>query len=253
MTYVQSQMASSPNTPFEFDLQQRNTLNVSGLAAYVQRPLPDRVGWVHVKQIWLPDWRPKKWAYQVQHVEVTFESFNALHEFEAQQLDFEPLEVLMITAHTVFLTDDLRSVEAFFAKFMDRAEFARHPDHVSCPHEYADEKLSDELPARWSLIRRAWVVLLLEAQHAGWNVVWSSAHHQLKGKVTKVGFNSFEISTASGTLSLGFSDRFGAQFYRLHEDGYVQHLWDEPTSRTAIDAESLPIWSYALSAWVVPE
>jgi len=238
--------------PFEFDLQQRNTLNASGLAAYVQRPPPDRVGWVHVMRVWLPGWRPAKWAYQVQHIEVTFESYCTVEEYEAQQLDFEPLEVLMITAYEAFLSDDIREVERFFAEFTDSPEFVRHPDRVRCPHEFANEELSDELPACWSMIRRSWAALLLCLQDAGHKVVWDRLGKQLRGKITQVVWNSFEITTAEESVTLSFNQRYGVQLHRVHEDGYVQMLWHEPTSRTSLDPSTLPIWSYALKQWVKP-
>ncbi|MFB9993545.1 hypothetical protein ACFFLM_16385 [Deinococcus oregonensis] len=245
-------MRTPAKAPFEFDLQQRNTLNVSGLAAYVQRPPPDHVGWVHVMQVWLPGWRPAKWAYQVQHRDVTFESYCVVEDYEAQQLDFEPLEVLIITAYQAFLSDDIREVERFFAEFTDNPEFVRHPDKVRCPPEYANEEQPEELPACWSLIRRRWAALLLCLRDSGNEVVWDCPGKQLRGNVTQVAWNSFEISTAEEAVTLSFSQRFGVRLYRVSEDGYVQMLWHEPTSRTSLDPSTLPIWSYSLSQWVNP-
>lgn len=236
---------------FAFNLQQCNTLNVSGLAAYVQRSPSDRVGWVYARRVWLPGWSPAKWAYEVQYIEVTFESYCVLEEYQAEQLDVEPWKVLMVTAHTAFLTDELHRVEAFFAQWTDSVDFVRHPDEVSCPREYANEELSEELPARWNLIERAWVAYLLCLQQSGVVVVWSEPRQQLQGRITDVGWNSFELTTTLAVHRFRFSQRHEAQVYRVHDDGYVESVWTEPTARVAIFPEELPFWSYARNEWVM--
>lgn len=226
---------------------------MSGLAAYVQQPPPDRVGWVHVRRVWLPNWRPTKWAYEVQHLEVTFDSYEELERLEAEQLDHEPWEVLMLTRHLAFLTDQLSTVETFFSQFTEKAQYIHHPDRVECPHEYANEEMSDETPARWSLIRRAWVRQLLSCKEQGLAVRWDTPGERLQGQVTDVSFNSFVISTIGGGHRKSFSDRFGAQLSHIEDDGYIRSLWKEPSARTALYAESLPVWNSALARWEYPE
>lgn len=242
-----------PDVPFAFDLKQRNTLKVSGLAAYVQRPPPDRVGWVHARHVWLPDWRPEKWAYEVQHLEVTFASYEQWKHLEAEQRGHEPLEILMVTRHSTFLSDDLGTVEAFFARFTDRPEWAQHPDKVGCPHEYVGERRSNESPARWSLVRRAFVARLLDFQASGVTFVWDTPRRRLEGRVTAVHFHSFVLSTKAGEVQFSFADRWAARVYQVEEDGYVRALWQEPTGRMALDPSTLPVWEDASECWVTPD
>ncbi|GGO29825.1 hypothetical protein [Deinococcus humi] len=242
-------MTLGTQPPFVFDQQQRNTLKVSDLAAYVQQSARDRIGWIHVRQVWLPDWQPEKWAYEVQRIEVTFQSYETWKRREAEQ-SVEPWEVLMLTQYSVFVTDHLPTVEAFFSRFVEKPEYVRHPDRVDCPHEYADEELSDELPARWSLVRRAWVSYLLYLQVQEATVYWDAPAERLQGQITEVGFNSFVLTTDQGAQHLWFSDRFGTHIYSIEEDGYVGNLWREPSARVALHAEDLPVWDDVLACWI---
>lgn len=250
--YDQRTMSSDDAPHFAFNQQQRNTLNVSGLAAYVQRPPKGRVGWVHVRQIWLPDWRPKKWAYEVQHLEVTFRSHDLHERYEAEGLDYEPWEVLMLTAYSTFLTDELSAVEAFFARFTEKPEFVRHPDRVGCPHEPSNTNWSEETPARWSLVRRAWVAYLLCLKAEQRVVSWNTPQERLEGQVTKVSFNTFSLMTTAGVRELWFGNRFCAQIYHQEDDGYLRP-WSEPSSREALFGEELPMWDDQFSHWVLPD
>lgn len=243
-------MESELQLAFKFDQKQRNTLHVSGLAAYVQHPPHDRIGWVHAKHVWLPEWQPDKWAYEVQHVEVTFQSYESLKRYDTEQLDHEPIEILMLTHYSSFLSDDLPTVEAFFARYTARVEWVQHPDNVDWPMEYANERLSQASPARWSLIRRAWVACLLCLQDQGLTIWWDTLLERLQGQVTKVNFNSFVLTTTSGQHHIWFSDRFEARLWHREEDGYVRVLWHEPSPHMSLLPEDLPVWNDVLEQWV---
>ncbi|MFC6661704.1 hypothetical protein [Deinococcus multiflagellatus] len=215
----------------------------------MQRPPRDRVGWVHVRQVWLPGWRPAQWAYEVQHLEVTLESFWTAQRDAEAGLDVEPWDELMLTAYTTFLTDDLKEVEDFFAPFIDRPEFARHPDRVDCPHEYANEEWSGETPARYSLTRRAWAAFLLCTQERKLDLHWTEGPQALAGRVLRVGLGDFDLLTAQGLHTMTFGQRYGAQVWAEAAEGYAEG-WTEPGSRIALDPSALPLWSFAQAAWI---
>ncbi|MVN87957.1 hypothetical protein GO986_14450 [Deinococcus sp. HMF7620] len=242
-------MSSAPR--FKLSIQQVNTLNRSGLAAYVQRPPKDRVGWVSVRQVWLPEWRPAKWAYEVQHLEVTLDSFWTLKVYEEQQLDIEPWDLLMLSAFSSFLSDDLGEVERFFALFIDRPEFARHPDRVDCPHEFANEEWSRETPAHYSLIRRAWVAFLLCARDRVMEMNWLTPQQILRGHVTRVGLGDFDLLTTEGLRTVAFGQRYEAQVWAVDAEGGIQQ-WQEPSKRLGLSAQRLPIWSHEAESWDWP-
>ncbi len=189
----------------------------------------------------------------MQHLEVTFASYEHWKHLEAEQRGHEPLEILMVTRHSTFLSDDLGTVEAFFAQFTDQPEWAQHPDKVGCPHEYVGERRSDESPARWSLVRRAFVARLLDLQASGVTFVWDTPRRRLEGRVTAVHFNSFVLSTKAGEVQFSFADRWEARVYQVEEDGYVRALWQEPKGRMTIDPSTLPVWGDASGRWVTPD
>ncbi len=247
--YDQRTMAPDAAPHFAFDQQQRSTLNVSGLAAYVQHPPKGRLGWVHVRQVWLPDWRPNKWAYEVQHLEVTFRSHDLHEQYEAEGREYDPWEVLMLTTYATFLTDELSAVEAYFSQFTEKPEFVRHPDRVGCPHEFVNTAWADETPARWSLVRRAWVAYLLCLEAEQHVVSWNTPQERLEGQVTQVSFNTLSLMTSDGVRQLWFTDRFHAQIYHREDDGSLR-LWSEPSPREILFGEQLPVWDDQLRRWV---
>ncbi|UQN10704.1 hypothetical protein M1R55_30500 (plasmid) [Deinococcus sp. QL22] len=202
-----------------------------------------------MRQVWLPGWQPAKWAYEVQHIEVLLQSYEKVQRYEAEGLDYEPWEYLMLTQYSAFLTDQLASVESVFAQHMDRPEYVRHPDHVGWPYESPNEQLPAESWARWSLIRRAWVACLLSIQQQGMEVVWDTPGQPLHGRITRVGFGDFELTTVTAQHQLWFANRSEARLYQLEQEGSVEILWREPTTRIVVDAQTLPVWDDLQTQW----
>lgn len=239
------------NKPFHFDLKQTNTLRVSGLAAYVQRPPEDRIGWVLAQGVWLPEWRPKKWATQVQRIEVTWDSLKAVQAAEEAQLNFEPWDYYMVTDHELFLTDDMAEVERYFALYTDKPEFAQHPDHVQCPHEFNNHELSRDLPAHFNLKRRKLVRLLLHYQATGCTMTWDDGYTRIQGRVGHVHLASVDVTDSTGkqtSLWLGPCDSLHISV--TEPDGYIRADWIPSCRPQGFDPASLPVWDFGQQVWV---
>lgn len=239
------------DSEFKFDLQQINTMKVSGLAAYVQRPPKDRIAWILAQGIWLPDWRPKKWATQVQLIELTWESFETVQQYEAEQLDFEPWDYYMVTAHQMFLTDDVREVEKFFAEYTDKPEFVQHPDRVDCPHEFSNEELTDDLPVIWNFKRRSVVRTLLDLKSEGLTVTWQDGTSTTTGQIGQISVNHFEMESAAGKQWLWLGPSNDLRITTVEPDGYIRSHWWNTCRRVAYCHSGLPVWSEAAGGWIV--
>lgn len=240
------------DTEFKFDLKQWNTLKTSGLAAYVQHPPPERIGWVLAQRIWLPDWRPQKWAMQVQHFDLTWESFEAVQSGDLNPCQIEPWDYYMVTAYERFITDDQQTVEDFFAQFIGKPEFAQHPDRVQCPHEYDNEELSEELPAVRSLRRRSVVYLLLCLKKAGRLITWQNGYGVDKGQIGELSATHFELLTEAGQKWLSIEPTNGLSITSTNSEGLADSHWFNSSRPIAYFPASLPIWSFAERQWVVP-
>lgn len=238
---------------FKFDLQQWNTLRVSGLAAYIQRPEGDRVGWVLAQGVWLPDWKPKKWAIQVQKLVVTFESFETVERIEQTETYPEPWDYYMLTDYEMFITDDQRTVEQYFAEYTDKPEFAQHPDRVSCPHEFNNGELRRDLPAYWSLQRRSVVDKLLELRSAGREITWQEGNEFFSGYIGKIYPSWFEMKTLEGLKSILLGPSEGLRITTLEADGHIAtHWWASYRPQGHFPA-SLPVWSESAGGWIYLE
>lgn len=238
------------NTEFNFDLQQWNTLKVSGLAAYLQRPERDRVGWILAQGVWLPDWRPKKWAIQIQKLVVTFESFETVQQLEQSETYFEPWDYFMLTEYEMFITDDQHTAEQYFAKYTDKPEFAQHPDRVNCPHEFNNKELSYDLPAYWSLQRRSVVDTLIHLKEAGRKVTWQEGNDFFSGYIGKIYPAWFEMMTPEGKKSIGLGPSDGLRITTVEPDGYIATHWRTSCRLQGHFPENLPIWSEAADDWI---
>lgn len=239
------------DTPFHFDLQQINTMKVSGLAAYVQRPPHNRIGWVLAEGVWLPEWRPRKWAWQVQWIEVTWDSYETVQDTQEAQQDFEPWDYYMVTAHKIFLTEDISVVEAFFAQHTDLPDYAQHPDRVLCPHEFRRYKQTGDLPAHFNLKRREVVRRLLDYQRTGSVITWDDGHERVTGLVQHVALTHARLIDADGvvtTVWLGPSDSL--RITVTESDGYVRTDWMSSRRPQGFDPGSLPVWNFKREAWV---
>lgn len=229
------------DTLFHFTGRQKGILGQNGIAAYIQRLPAGQIGWIYANRLPLHEWQPTKWAFRCLRIQVTWDSFERVY---ADKFQYQPEWVksgLMVTAFESFLTEEIESVERYFARFIDKPEFALWPDQVMLPMDLPRDRADDLVDPFYSVpmqLRRqkqagSWLKKVGTIQQIG------APPCRITGRLSEVKKDGLVLVNANGTHQIPFPEE--AELYPYCLDWRAYSWWIEEACRT--------VWNYQNGRW----